>query len=107
MRETPSRQIQDLPGRLMRSFLAFAANSYYPNKIYSALTSFADECCGTLARLIAYVGMLALLAIVGVHLWDRIPDIADAEPAAPAAPASWSGLASAPCVCRHSARFVR
>ena len=89
MRETPSRQIQiDLPGRLMRSFLAFAANSYYPNRIHPALTSFADECCGTLARLIAYVGMLALLAIVGVHLWDRIPDIADAEPAAP--PASWS-----------------
>ena len=35
----------------------------------------------------AYVGMLALLAIVGVHLWDRLPDIADAEPAVPA---DWS-----------------
>jgi hypothetical protein len=71
----------------MRSFLASAANSYYPNRIHPALTSFADECCGTLARLIAYVGMLALLAIVGVHLWDRLPDIADAEPAVPA---GWS-----------------
>lgn len=40
-----------------------------------------------LARLIAYVGTLALLAILGVHLWDRIPDITNAEPAAPA---SWS-----------------
>jgi hypothetical protein len=79
-----------LPGRLMRSFLASAANSYYPNRIHPALTSFADECCGTLARLIAYVGMLALLAIVGVHLWDRLPDIADAEPAVSA---GW-GLAS-------------
>jgi hypothetical protein len=71
----------------MRSFSALGANSYYPNRIHPALTSFADECCGTLARLIAYVGMLALLAIVGVHLWDRLPDIADAEPALPA---GWS-----------------
>ena len=71
----------------MRSFLAFAANPYYPNRIHPALTSFADECCGMLARLIAYVGTLALLAIVGVHLWDRLPEIADAEPAAQA---GWS-----------------
>lgn len=71
----------------MRSFLASAANPYYPNRIHPALTSFADECCGMLARLLAYVGTLALLAIVGVHLWDRLPDIADIEPAAPA---GWS-----------------
>ena len=51
-----------------------------PDRIHPALTSFADECCGMLARLIAYVGTLALLAIVGVHLWDQLPDIADAEP---------------------------
>ncbi len=37
-----------------------------------------------LARLMAYVGTLALLVIVGVHLWDRLPEIADAEPSAPA-----------------------
>lgn len=71
----------------MRSFLASVANPYYPNRIHPALTSFADECCGMLARLIAYVGTLALLAIVGVHLWDRLPEIAGTEPAAPA---SWS-----------------
>lgn len=65
----------------MRSFLASAANSYYPNRIHPALTSFADECCGMLARLVAYVGTLALLAIVGVHLWDRLPEIVDAGPA--------------------------
>ena len=64
----------------MRSFLASFANSYYPNTIHPALTSFADECCGMLARLTAYVGTLALLAIVGVHLWDQLPDIADVEP---------------------------
>jgi hypothetical protein len=71
----------------MQSFLASRANPHNPNRIHPALTSFADECCGTLARLIAYVGMLALLGIVGVHLWDQLPDIADAEPVAKA---GWS-----------------
>jgi hypothetical protein len=66
----------------MRSFLASAANPYYPNRIHPALTSFADECCGMLARLIAYVGTLALLAIAAVHLWDQLPVIADIEPPA-------------------------
>ncbi len=45
------------------------------NRIYPALTSFADECCGTLARLFVYVGALALLAIVGIHFWDQLPDV--------------------------------
>ena len=76
-----------VPGRLMQSFLASPANSYYANRIHPALTSIADECCGMLARLIAYVGTLALLAIVGVHLWDRLPDFADPGPAAQA---GWS-----------------
>jgi hypothetical protein len=53
--------------------------------IHPALSSFADECTGTLARLFAYVGTLALLAIVGIHLWDQLPDI-NLEPA----PAIWS-----------------
>jgi hypothetical protein len=66
----------------MQSLLASPASPHYPNRIHPALTSFADECCGMLARLIAYVGTLALLAIVGVHLWDRLPDIAEAVPAA-------------------------
>jgi hypothetical protein len=33
----------------------------------------ADECCGMLAHLVAYVGALALPAIVGIHLWDELP----------------------------------
>ncbi|QWG13498.1 hypothetical protein KMZ29_01755 [Bradyrhizobium sediminis] len=66
----------------MRSFVALPANSYYPNRIHPALSSFADECCGMLARLAAYVGALALLAILGAHVWDQLPEIADAEPAA-------------------------
>jgi len=39
-----------------------------------ALTGFAGECCGMLARVIAYVGALALLAIVGIRLWDQLPE---------------------------------
>jgi hypothetical protein len=31
------------------------------------------RCCGTLARLPAYVGAPALLAIVGIHLWNELP----------------------------------
>lgn len=50
--------------------------------IHPALTSFADECCATLARLIAYVGAIALFAIVGLHFWDQLQlDTAAAEPA--------------------------
>jgi hypothetical protein len=71
----------------MRSIWATRANSYYPvypTKIHPALTSFADECCGTLAHLIAYVGALALLAMIGIHLWDELPANVDLEPAAKA-----------------------
>ena len=53
----------------------------HSDRIHPALTSFADECCGMLARLIAYVGALALLAIVGIHLWDQLPDSARRGPA--------------------------
>ena len=34
--------------------------------------SFADECCATLARLIAYVGVLALFTIVGLAIWEQL-----------------------------------
>jgi hypothetical protein len=39
---------------------------------HPALASFADECSATLARLLAYVGTLALFVIVGVHSWDQL-----------------------------------
>jgi hypothetical protein len=75
-------------GRLMRSFWATRGNpSYHPTRIHPALNSFADECCGLLARLTAYVGALALLAIVGLHLWDQLPVGMGLEPAAKA---GWS-----------------
>jgi hypothetical protein len=73
----------------MRLFWGTRADPYYPtaqSRIYSALTDFADECCGTVARLLVYVGALALLAIVGIHLWDQLPT-ADLDATAKA---SWS-----------------
>lgn len=70
----------------MRSFSAIRGKSYYPNQIHPALNSFADECCGMLARLVAYVGVLALLAILGIHLWDQLPDVVAGE----AAKSNWS-----------------
>jgi hypothetical protein len=71
----------------MRSILAPRAAQIHP-----ALRSFADECSGVLARLIAYVGALALIAIIGVSLWDQLPlgGIGD-----PAARSAWSTAARA------------
>jgi hypothetical protein len=66
----------------MRSFWAAGANTHYPSypaRIHPALTSFADECCATLARLLAYVGTLALLAILGIHAWDQLPALETGE----------------------------
>ena len=71
----------------MRSFWATRNTPYYPTRTHSALVSFADECSGTFARLIAYVGTLALLGILGIHLWDQLPF---GETSEPAAKADWS-----------------
>jgi hypothetical protein len=70
----------------MRPILASGAR-YTSTNIYPALRSFADECCGVLARLIAYLGALALIAIVGVALWDELPLKGSGDPAAKSA---WS-----------------
>ena len=48
------------------------SNPEYHARTYPALTSFADECVATLAGLIAYLGALALLGIVGLHFWDQL-----------------------------------
>jgi len=71
----------------MRSFWANRAHPSYQTRIHPALTSFADECCATLARLLAYVGTLALVAMLGIHLWERMPVGHSNEPPAQA---SWS-----------------
>jgi hypothetical protein len=72
----------------MRSFWATLANPHYPTRIHPALRSFADECAGMLARLVAYVGTVALLAIVGLHLWNEVSDAAIMME--PVAKATWS-----------------
>ncbi len=46
-----------------------------------ALESCADEVCGTLARLVAYVGTLALLGILALALWQQVGGPAFMEPA--------------------------
>jgi hypothetical protein len=66
----------------MHSFQADPAISHYTTRIHPALTSFADEICGTLARLVAYLLTLALLAMGGVYLWDQLPDAIATEPPA-------------------------
>lgn len=60
----------------MRPFGADPASSSLPTKIHPALTSFADEVCATVARLFAYVGTLAFIAILAVHFWQQLPEIA-------------------------------
>jgi hypothetical protein len=60
------------------------------SRIHPALSSFADEYCGMLAHHVAYVGALALLAIVGIHLWDQLPA---GEALEPSAKAGWSASA--------------
>jgi hypothetical protein len=70
----------------MRPILAYGAN-HTATKIHPALHGFADECSGLLARLIAYVGTLALIAIVGLSLWDELPLKGLSDPSAKSA---WS-----------------
>lgn len=71
----------------MQSLRANRAHPFDQTRTHPALTSFADECCATVARLMAYVGTLALVAILGVHLWDQLPVDESSEPPAKA---GWS-----------------
>jgi hypothetical protein len=45
-----------------------------------ALERFADEACGTLARLFAYVGALALIGILAAAGWQQLGGFEGAEP---------------------------
>ena len=74
----------------MRSFLVPRA-ALAPAGIHPALWRFADECNGLFARLIAYMGALALMTIVAVSLWDQLP-LRGNDPAAKSA---WSVAARA------------
>jgi hypothetical protein len=54
-----------------------------PNPTYcsGALTRFVDEVYATFARLFAYVGVLALFGILGVHAWGQFRDEFATKPA--------------------------
>ena len=60
----------------------FRPRHHRSTTIDPAPTGFAGECCGMLARVIAYVGALALLSIVGIHLWDELPASVALKPSA-------------------------
>jgi hypothetical protein len=55
----------------------------YPGPIHPGLTSFTDEVCATVARLFAYVGVLALFGILGIHAWDELQIDLAGEPLTP------------------------
>src|SRR5690242_19306347 len=44
----------------------------HPPGIHPALWRFADDCTGFFSRLIAYMGALALTAMLVVSLWDDL-----------------------------------
>jgi hypothetical protein len=71
----------------MRLIWATPANPLDPTQIHPALSGFAGECRVMLVHLAAYLGVLALLATLGIHLWDELP-AADAPQ--PSARADWS-----------------
>src|ERR1700752_2762315 len=67
----------------MQPFQAVAAAPDFTGGLGHALKSAVDEICATLARLIAYLCTLALMFIVGVYLWDQLPEMhaeASAQP---------------------------
>ena len=88
----------------MQSFPADDSTySRHSGPIRPALTSFADEVCATVARLFAYVGVLALFGILGIRAWDQLQVELAAEPAAEA---GWSAADRSPpafALSRHGA----
>ena len=64
----------------MQSFPADPAHSHQPTRVHPALTSFADEVCATVARLFAYLGTLALIALLAAHGWDQLQIMLSEEP---------------------------
>ena len=56
------------------------AGIFLSRRIYPVLISAADEVCGTLARVTAYVLALALLGILGLALCDQVPRLESPAP---------------------------
>jgi len=65
----------------MHSLWTDRAGISLSRRIYPILTGAADEVCGTLAWLIAYVMALALLGILGLSFWNQVPGLEASEPA--------------------------
>lgn len=65
----------------MQSLEASTAEIPTRTVIYLALAAFADEVVGTLAHLFAYVGALALIAILALAALGQLPSLHDDEPA--------------------------
>ncbi|MGY3236788.1 hypothetical protein ACVMAJ_003678 [Bradyrhizobium sp. USDA 4448] len=59
-----------------------ASTAVSPTQYHLALANFADEVVGTLARLLAYVGTLALFAILALAGLGQLPDLRDDQPTA-------------------------
>jgi hypothetical protein len=57
----------------MRSIWATRLTPPVSTPIRPTLNRFADECRGMLMHLAAYLGVLALLVIIGAHLWGKLP----------------------------------
>jgi hypothetical protein len=64
----------------MHSFAAGPANFHYAARLHPALTGFADQVCGMLAPLFAYVMTLALIAIGAIAVWEQMLDTTATEP---------------------------
>ena len=56
-----------------------ASTAVSPTQLHLALAAFADEIVGTLARLFAYVGALALFAILALAALGQLPALPDNE----------------------------
>jgi hypothetical protein len=66
----------------MRSIWATRPALPDPTQIRQALTSLGDEWRRMSRHLAVYLGALALLAILGSHLWTELPDSLGPDPAA-------------------------
>jgi hypothetical protein len=65
----------------MRSLWADRAGMSLSRRIHPVLHNAADEVCGTLARLIAYLLALVFLGMIGLSVWDQLPHLEASEPA--------------------------
>ena len=65
----------------MRSLWTDRAGMSLSRRIHPVLSSAADEVCGTLARVIAYVLALVFVGLIGLSIWDQLPHLEASEPA--------------------------